>query len=263
MQTLQELLNIMQQLRDPQNGCPWDIEQTFASIAPYTIEEAYEVADAIERQQPDELCDELGDLLLQVVFHAQMAKEKGWFNFQNVADSIATKMVRRHPHVFGDTTATDAQTVAANWEQIKQQEKASSGKSPQSLLADVPNNLPGLTRAEKLTKKTATVGFDWPDISGVQAKVTEELEELSIEIAAGDRTRQEEEFGDVLFAMANLGRHLGLNAEQALRGANQRFIERFGYIEQHAEAPLESLDLKDLDALWNAAKVELTKPAKP
>lgn len=259
MQSLQQLLNIMQQLRDPKTGCPWDIEQDFASIAPYTIEEAYEVADAIEKNEPEEIRDELGDLLLQVVFHAQMANEKGWFNFDDVAQSINSKMIRRHPHVFGDAQAEHADDVALNWDRIKQQEKIDAGKLNTSLLDNVPNNLPGLTRATKLTKAAAKVGFDWPDITPVFAKIDEEIAELKAEIPSGPATseqklRQEEEFGDILFAMANLARHLGIDAEKALRGTNQRFINRFKYIEQHASKPLTDMSLDAMDKLWEAAK---------
>lgn len=268
MQAMQQLLDIMAQLRDPETGCPWDIQQSFATIAPYTIEEAYEVADAIEKNDPEEIRDELGDLLLQVVFHAQMAQEKGWFDFGDIAQTISNKMIRRHPHVFGESSADTAEDVAENWEAIKQQEKLAKGKAAQYLLDDIPNNLPGLIRAVKLTKKAAKVGFDWPDVQPVLDKVEEEIDELKAELTvkashnnvnhhhdSGDNDAQiEAEFGDILFALANVGRHLNIDPEKALRGTNQKFIRRFAYIENNATQPLHELSLEEMDTLWEAAK---------
>ena len=196
----------MAQLRNPDGGCPWDVEQTFSSIAPYTVEEAYEVADAIERGNYDDLRDELGDLLLQVVFHAQMAREDGLFDFEDVAGSICEKLVRRHPHVFADATIEDAEAQVAAWEASKAAERA---KRAGGLLDDVPRGLPALSRAAKLSKRAASVGFDWPDAGGARSKVTEELAELDEAVAAGDSERVQEELGDALFAIVNLARHAG------------------------------------------------------
>lgn len=263
MQELQQLLEVMQQLRDPESGCPWDLEQTFSTIAPYTIEEAYEVADAIERDDPEDILDELGDLLLQVVFHAQMAAERGWFDFSDVAKTISEKMIRRHPHVFAEAHCESAEEVKVAWETIKQAERATKAASTQaaslaaSILADVPNNLPGMTRAVKLTKRAAMVGFDWPDVQGPLAKVEEEIAELEVELETGSQQRQEQEFGDVLFALANVARHLKIDPEKALRGANQRFINRFNYVEQQVESQQKSMQESSLaqqDAYWREAK---------
>lgn len=265
------LIEIMAALRTPKTGCPWDLEQTFATIAPYTIEEAYEVADAIERENMPELKDELGDLLLQVVYHARMAEEQGAFEFGDVVEAVTTKMIRRHPHVFGDEDARAAGAAKGFWEDIKAKEKSAKGSTSQaSLLADVPVTLPGLTRAMKLQSKAAKVGFDWPDIAPVFAKLQEEIREFE-EVArladprnesraAGRRgegvsaARIQEEFGDMLFVMANIARHLELDPETALRGANQKFTRRFAYIEQRlaesGKTPVQS-DLAEMDALWD------------
>ena len=251
---LTRLLDIMARLRDPDQGCPWDIAQDFASIVPYTIEEAYEVADAITRAAWDELPNELGDLLLQVVFHAQMASEAGMFDFADVAGKIADKMVARHPHVFGDESrdkSPDQQT--ADWEKIKAQERG--GRT----LDGVALGLPALTRAVKLQKRAARVGFDWPDMSQVLDKMREEMIEL---IEARDhltKTEVTEEFGDLMFVMANLARHMNIDPEAALRATNAKFTRRFGRIEDFlaelGKTPAQS-DLTEMDALWTRAKLE-------
>lgn len=257
---IETLLEIMARLRDPDEGCPWDLEQDFASIAPYTIEEAYEVADAIERGDMDELKDELGDLLLQVVFHAQMAKEEGRFDFSDVVRAICEKMTRRHPHVFGDEEQRNAGAVKGRWEEIKAEEKAAKGATAASILDDVPLALPALARAIKLQNRAARVGFDWPDTSLVIDKLNEEMLELSAEVAkGGDPDRLEDEMGDLLFVYANLARHMKVDPEAALRRANAKFRRRFGRIEEKLAAagkrPEES-SLEEMDALWNEAKAE-------
>ena len=250
------LLAIMARLRDPEGGCPWDIEQTFATIAPYTIEEAYEVADAIERGDMDELRDELGDLLLQVVYHARMAEEAGAFDFADAARAVADKMVRRHPHVFGQDEVKDAAEQTHRWEAIKAAERADKDQTA-SALDGVPLALPALTRAAKLTRRAARVGFDWPDIGGVLAKLREELAELEHEIAAGDQAKAREELGDLMFVCANLARKLDAEPEDALRAANAKFVRRFAHIEarlaEQGRAPSDS-NLAEMDALWDEAK---------
>jgi tetrapyrrole methylase family protein/MazG family protein/ATP diphosphatase len=249
---MNDLLEIMAKLRDPQSGCPWDVEQTFRTIAPYTLEEAYEVTDAIERDDLGALREELGDLLLQVVFHAQMAREHGAFDFEDVVRGICDKLVRRHPHVFGGERVADAAEQTRVWEETKHREKQAAGRAT-SLLDDVPGTLPAATRAVKLTKRAARLGFDWPDPDGVRAKVDEELAELEAARRGGTPAEIEAEFGDVLFALANLGRHLGVDPETALRGANQRFERRFRHVERRA-AETGQRDLATLDAYWNEAK---------
>lgn len=258
------LLRIMATLRSPDGGCPWDLEQNFATIAPYTIEEAYEVSDAIERGDMGELKDELGDLLFQVVFHAQMASEAGAFAFGDVVRAISEKMIRRHPHVFGDEEARTAGAVKGRWEDIKAEERASKGKPVQtSLLDDVPLALPALARAVKLQARAARVGFDWPGTAEVLDKLNEEMLELSHEVAkGGDHDRLEDELGDLLFVYANLARHLKVDPEAALRRANAKFRRRFGYIEEKLAAEgrkPEQSNLEEMDALWNAAKREERK----
>ena len=250
------LLEIMRRLRDPETGCPWDIEQDFSTIAPYTIEEAYEVADAIEREEWQELKGELGDLLFQSVFHAQMATEAELFTFDEVADTMSDKMVARHPHVFGDETRDkSAEQQTKDWETIKAAERA--GKEQTGTLDGVAVGLPALLRAMKLQKRAARVGFDWPDTSHVLDKIIEESREL---IEARDSLPQdkiEEEMGDLLFVMANLARHLSIDPEAALRGANAKFVRRFEYIERElakeGRKPDQS-DLQEMDALWDEAK---------
>ena len=249
---MQDLIDIMAKLRDPDGGCPWDLEQSFRTIAPYTLEEAYEVTDAIERDDLEALREELGDLLLQVVFHAQMAREQGAFDFEAVVRGICQKLVRRHPHVFGGERVADSAEQTRLWEETKQREKAARGRTA-SLLDDVPATLPAATRAVKLTKRAARLGFAWPDADGVRAKLDEELAELNAARAAGDRTAVEAEFGDVLFALANLARHLDLDPEAALRGSNRRFDRRFRHVERRA-AETGRTDAAALDGFWNEAK---------
>ncbi|MHC0053086.1 nucleoside triphosphate pyrophosphohydrolase [Actibacterium sp. D379-3] len=255
---LPRLLEIMRRLRDPNTGCPWDIEQDFASIAPYTIEEAYEVADAIERQAWDELEGELGDLLLQTVFHAQIGQEAGLFSFDSVANAISDKMLARHPHVFGDEDrdkSTDQQT--ADWEKIKAAERAA--KAEHGTLDGVAVGLPALTRAVKLQNRAARVGFDWPDASHVIDKIAEEARELQEARDTLSDAEVREEFGDLLFVIANLARHLKLDPEEALRAANAKFTRRFQGVEAKLAAlgkrPQQS-DLAEMDALWDAVKAE-------
>lgn len=246
------LREVMRRLRDRDHGCPWDIEQDFRSIAPYTIEEAHEVADAIERGAMEELRDELGDLLLQVVYHAQMAEEAGHFGFDDVAASISAKMIRRHPHVFGDDhTPRDADGQVDAWEAAKEKERAEAGA-----LDGVALGLPALTRALKLQKRAARVGFDWPDMQGVTDKIVEEARELAQE-EGGDADRIEDEFGDLLFALVNMGRRLGVDPEAALRRTNAKFTRRFGAMEAALAARgkrPEQSNLAEMDALWDAAK---------
>ena len=250
------LIEIMRALRDPNAGCPWDIEQTFQTIAPYTIEEAYEVADAIERQNWSELRGELGDLLLQSVYHTQMASEAGLFDFHDVANDISDKMVARHPHVFGEESrdkSADQQTQ--DWEKIKAAERAAKQRG--GVLDDVALGLPALMRAVKLQKRAARVGFDWPDISMVVDKIVEEARELSEAQDENDHAHLAEEYGDLLFVIANLGRHLKIDPEEALRSANNKFTRRFRFIEaelEKREKSPEDSDLKEMDALWDAAK---------
>ncbi|MCK8516440.1 nucleoside triphosphate pyrophosphohydrolase [Methylonatrum kenyense] len=257
---MRELLHIMRRLRDPQFGCPWDVQQTFRSIAPYTLEEAYEVADAIERDDLVALRDELGDLLLQVVFHARMAEEAGHFDFAEVAAGIADKMLRRHPHVFGDEQVRSAEDQTRRWEAIKAEERAASGASQDddSALAGVSLAMPGLLRAVKLTRRAARVAFDWPDADGVFDKVAEELDELRAEHRQhGGHERLEDELGDLLFATANLARHLELDPEAALRRANRKFERRFRHMERHLAGRgerLDTVDFEERERAWNRAK---------
>lgn len=253
---IDRLIGVMARLRDPEQGCPWDAEQTFASIAPYTIEEAYEVADAIERGDLSDLKEELGDLLLQVVFHARMAEEQGDFSFDDVADAISDKLERRHPHVFGEVRYGSASAQSAGWEAIKAAERAEKGRGA-GVLDDVPAGLPAMTRAVKLTARAARVGFDWPDISYVFEKLHEELGELQAEIATGDRDLIREELGDVLFVCANLARWLKVEPEDALRAANTKFSRRFRHVEtrlaEQGKTPDQS-DLAEMDTLWNEVR---------
>jgi ATP diphosphatase len=246
----------MADLRDPDTGCPWDVEQDFASIAPYTIEEAYEVADAIARDDIEGLCDELGDLLLQVVFHARMAEEAGHFAFEDVAGRIADKMIRRHPHVFGSAEQRAEGMVDGRWEDIKAGERA--GHPDTSALAGVARALPALKRAQKLGKRAAHTGFDWPDRQGVEAKIREEIEELEQAVVSADTVAVSEEFGDLLFAVVNLARHLDIDAEHALVTANDKFERRFRKMEQELTGSGRSLDgytLEEMELAWQSAKV--------
>ncbi len=261
---IEALLTLMARLRDPQRGCPWDLKQTFDTIAPYTIEEAYEVADAIERGEHERLRDELGDLLFQVVFHARMAEERGWFDFADVAESIHTKLVRRHPHVFGGA-AVEAQHLPREWEaqKAREREQAAGDAGDRSTLSGVPGALPALVRAAKLGRRAARVGFDWPDAAGVRAKVDEELGELDAALEGGGTgsgagSEAAAELGDLLFAVANLGRHLELDAEAALRSATAKFERRFRNMERLAAErglALERLSAAQWDELWRETKL--------
>ena len=260
MTPIDRLNAIMVRLRDPDGGCPWDVEQTFQTIAPYTLEEAYEGADAIERGDMDELKSELGDLLFQVVFHARMAEEQGLFGFDDVATAIADKLERRHPHVFGpngplEAAKADGAAQKARWEDIKAGER--KAKAQHGVLDDVPVGLPALARAAKLTRRAARVGFDWPSTAEVLDKLDEEVAELKAEIAAGDLDKARGELGDLLFVMANLARKLGVEPEDALRGTNAKFVRRFAFIEaelaKDGRTPEQS-DLAEMDRLWDAAK---------
>jgi ATP diphosphatase len=254
MHTVETLRLIMAALRSPGTGCPWDLEQNFETIAPYTIEEAYEVADAIARGDRKALCEELGDLLLQPVYHAQMAAEEGSFTLDDVIEAVNRKMIRRHPHVFGDAQARSAGVAKGFWEANKAKEV--SGDTRKSTLDGVALALPALMRAVKLQSKAARVGFDWPSVNEVYDKVAEEIEELR----SAAPEKRAEELGDLLFAVANIGRHYGIDPETALRAANSKFERRFAYIEQalatRGKTPAQS-DLAEMDALWNQAKVAL------
>ncbi|MGS1080273.1 nucleoside triphosphate pyrophosphohydrolase [Pseudoxanthomonas beigongshangi] len=258
---IRELLDIMARLRNPEGGCPWDLEQDFATIAPYTIEEAYEVADAIDRGDLDDLKDELGDLLLQVVFHAQMAKEQGAFAFPDVVAAICDKMVRRHPHVFGDDSFEDAEAQTRNWEAIKQAERAAAGNADTSALAGISRGLPEWQRAVKLQSRAARVGFDWPGPAPVIDKLHEEIGEVQVELAHGDvaanHDRLEDEIGDLLFVAANLARHAKVDPGAALRRANLKFERRFRAMEAIAgerREALKDLSLAEQEDLWQQAK---------
>jgi len=252
----------MRRLRDPRGGCPWDLEQDFDSIAPYTIEEAYEVADAIERGDMGELKDELGDLLFQVVYHARMAEELEAFDFKQVVGAICDKLVRRHPHVFGDQKLADAAAQTLAWEEHKAREKlarkADDRQGYPGVLSDIPLGLPALTRSAKLGRRASRAGFDWPDAVGPRAKIDEELRELDLELGAGgDKARLEHEVGDTLFAIVNLCRHLDIDPEGALRGANCRFQRRFEFVERalgEQGQQVASATLEQMDQLWDLAK---------
>jgi len=260
MPNIDELLAIMARLRDPDNGCPWDIEQSFETIVPYTIEEAYEVADAVDRRDYTDLRDELGDLLLQVVFHARMAEEAGHFRFEDVAAAICRKMVSRHPHVFAEATAETAEEVLGNWEAIKRGEREAAGDADRSALAGIARGLPEWQRATKLQKRAARVGFDWPDVGPVFDKLHEEIDEVRAEFAGGaDPARLTDEIGDVLFVCANLARHAQVEVSTAMRHANAKFERRFRRMEAIAAEAGEALAGKSLaqqEALWQRAKRE-------
>ena len=261
---MQQLLDIMAQLRNPEGGCPWDLKQDFRSILPHTLEEAYEVADAIESDDRMQLRDELGDLLFQVVFYCQLAREEGSFEFADVAQTMSDKLIRRHPHVFSPsadeaelgTSALDADQVLQKWEAIKQAER--DAKHQHSVLDDVPNALPAMQRSAKLQKRAANVGFDWPDVTPVLANMAEELEEIEQAFASGDKDHTLEELGDLMFACVNMARHLKQDPEQVMRAANAKFERRFRFLEtQLVEAgeSLGSVDLERMEAGWKAAKV--------
>ena len=263
---ISRLIEIMAALRTPKTGCPWDLEQDFSTIAPYTIEEAYEVADAIARHDLDDLREELGDLLLQVAFHARMAQEQGAFDFADVVEAITTKLIRRHPHVFGDVRDLAPEAVKASWDKIKAEEKAEKAarragrEAPaEGTLAGVPTTLPALTRALKLQQKASSVGFDWNDPRAVLAKIREEADEIEAEIDAGAKREAGAEVGDLLFAVVNLARHLDADPEGVLRATNQKFERRFAWIERalaaRGKTPSKAT-LAEMDALWDAAKAD-------
>lgn len=266
---INSLLEVMAALRTPLTGCPWDLEQNFKTIAPYTLEEAYEVVDAIERHDLNDLKDELGDLLLQVVFHARMAEELGQFRFDDVVTAISDKLIRRHPHVFGDVDQLSAPDVLLQWDEIKAQEKLAKNPAPaDSVLDGVPLALPALTRAVKIQKKAAKVGFDWDDVRHVLDKIREETEEVAVELEP-QRSQQsdkiQEEIGDLLFAVSNLARHQNIDPEQALRGATDKFERRFHYIEKRlreTNVALSEASLADMERLWQEAKKYESPPLK-
>ncbi|QRY78885.1 nucleoside triphosphate pyrophosphohydrolase [Pseudomonas sp. PDNC002] len=273
MHKLDDLLYLMARLRDPQNGCPWDLQQSYATIVPYTLEEAYEVADAIERGDFDHLREELGDLLFQVVYYAQLAREDGRFEFDAVVDGITSKLIRRHPHVFPDgdlygepdPAKLEEAAVKQRWEELKAEERAAKAAEPVqlSLLDDVPNALPALSRAAKLQKRASQVGFDWADALPVVDKVREELDEVLEAMAGGDTEAQAEEVGDLLFVVVNLARKLKVDPETALRAANAKFERRFRYIEtalRDQGRTLEDSNLEEMDELWGAAKRDEKNP---
>lgn len=262
---ISRLIEIMAALRDPETGCPWDVKQDFASIAPYTLEEAYEVADAIGRGDMEDLCDELGDLLLQVVFHARMAEEAGAFAFGDVVEAITTKMIRRHPHVFGDEEAREAGMAKGMWEKIKAKEKqeklsraaARDEGGREGFLDSVPLPLPALTRALKLQRQAARVGFDWSEAAPVLDKIEEEVSELREALGESDKAAMKDEFGDLLFALVNLGRHLDIDPEAALRQTNDKFRDRFHFIERELDRQSRTLDeasLDEMETIWQKAK---------
>ncbi|KGK81410.1 nucleoside triphosphate hydrolase [Stutzerimonas degradans] len=274
MYQLPDLLHLMARLRDPQHGCPWDLQQNYASVVPHTLEEAYEVADAIESGDFDHLPGELGDLLFQVVYYSQLAREEGRFDFATVVDAITRKLVRRHPHVFPDgdlygspeLPRLDEAAIKQRWEEIKAEERAEKAAAPEqlSLLDDVPAALPALSRAAKLQKRAAQVGFDWPEALPVVDKVREELDEVLVAMSENNAEAVAEELGDLLFVVVNLARHLKVDPENALRGANGKFERRFRFIEQalrQAGRPIENCTLQELDALWDAAKRAEQSPA--
>lgn len=267
--TMDDLLALMARLRDPERGCPWDLEQSFATIAPHTLEECYELIDAIERNDAAQIRDELGDVLFQVVFYAQLGREQGLFGFDEVTDNLARKLLRRHPHVFpdgalderdggeGETPALAPEQVSRNWEQIKQQERLAKQQS--GVLDDVPQALPAMSRAAKLQRRAARVGFDWEDWRQVLVKMEEETAEIEHAVASEDRAAIADEVGDLLFCCVNLARLLEVDPEQALRGSNRKFERRFGYIERALAAQgrhPQQASLEEMDALWNAAKAE-------
>ncbi|TDL94860.1 nucleoside triphosphate pyrophosphohydrolase [Stutzerimonas stutzeri ATCC 17588 = LMG 11199] len=274
MYQLNDLLHLMARLRDPQHGCPWDLQQNYASIVPHTLEEAYEVADAIESGDFEHLPGELGDLLFQVVYYSQLAREEGRFDFATVVDAITRKLVRRHPHVFPDgdlygsleLPRLDEAAIKQRWEEIKAEERAEKAAAPEqlSLLDDVPSALPALSRAAKLQKRAAQVGFDWPEALPVVDKVREELGEVLEAMSENDPQAIAEELGDLLFVVVNLARHLKVDPENALRAANGKFERRFRFIEQalrEAGRPIESCDLEELDGLWGEAKKAERSPS--
>ena len=266
--SLDDLLSLMGRLRDPEDGCPWDLKQTFATIVPHTLEEAYEVADTIEREDWDHLQGELGDLLFQVIFYAQLGKEEQRFDFDAIVNTLVEKLIRRHPHVFPQGTLQsrrsvtgsaepDEKAVKLTWEAIKEQERGSKPVVEPRVLDDIPFALPALNRADKLQKRAARVGFDWGDVGPVLDKIEEEIAELREAIAAGDKVEMEHELGDLMFAQVNLARHMGVNPETALRYTNQKFTNRFNYIEDQvktSDLDWQDYSLEQLDGWWNEAK---------
>lgn len=255
------LLQIMEQLRHPETGCPWDTQQTFQTIVPYTLEEAYEVADAIEFGSMDDVKDELGDLLFQVVFYAQLGKEQGDFDFEAIAQNVSDKLVRRHPHVFAETQVDFSDAVNVNWEQIKQQEREAKGIVDNSVLANIPKGMGPLIKAQKLQKRCAKVGFDWPELPPVFDKIAEEVDEIKAELACSQpqEARLTEEVGDLFFSVVNLARHLGVDADAALRVANNKFEKRFRQVEdelQQQEKAPSDVSLEELESLWQKVKTE-------
>lgn len=259
MNAIEQLLSIMEDLRHPQTGCPWDIKQSFKTIVPYTLEEAYEVADCIERDDLHELKGELGDLLFQIVFYAQLAKEDGLFEFNDVVEAISHKLVQRHPHVFADVECRDEKKLNEAWEASKAKERSAQSQQPLSALAGVASALPALKRAQKLQKRAARTGFDWPNIEPVYDKIDEEIDELKEAVEEKDTLHIEEEMGDLLFACVNLSRHLNVDAEEALRKSNQKFMRRFEFIEasvQQQDKSMQDCSLAELEALWVRAKSE-------
>jgi nucleoside triphosphate diphosphatase len=254
-EAIERLLSIMARLRGP-DGCPWDREQTLHSLRPYVLEETYEVLEAIDSGDVREHCEELGDLLLQIVFQAQLAKEAGAFEFADVSEAISSKLISRHPHVFGDADVKDAEGVLRQWAALKREEKRKKGKGD-SVLEGVPQEMPALARADRLTEKASRIGFDWPDSGGARRKVDEELAEMDEALARGDRSAMEHELGDVLFALANLSRKVGVPPEEALRGAVSRFVARFSHVERELArrgVPHGEATLAEMDALWDEAK---------
>jgi nucleoside triphosphate diphosphatase len=252
---IKRILEVMAALRTPETGCPWDLKQDFASIAPYTLEEAYEVVDAIQRGDMADLKEELGDLLLQVVFHARMAEEQVLFDFNDVANAIADKMVRRHPHVFADGDADTPEAVKQSWEEIKAAEKAEKGKISDSLMDDIPVTLPGLTRGVKIQNRAAKLQFDWTDVEPVFDKLQEEIAEVREAMASGNQDAMEDEIGDLLFVAANIARHLKVDPEKAVRRTNEKFISRFKHLEAQAQATGKTeFTLEELDRFWDNAK---------
>ena len=252
-EALGEAAAVMARLRGPE-GCPWDREQTFDTIKRHTLEETYEVFDAIERRDWPALKDELGDLLLQVLFYAQMAKDAGYFDIKDVAENLTEKLLRRHPHVFGEAVAEDASAVIDTWESVKREEKQARGEKRESLLDEVPRAMPAVMEAQKIGSKAAKVGFDWPDSSGLFAKMDEEIAELMIEVEARHKENVQEEFGDLMFTAVNLARHLKVDAEGSLRAANAKFRKRFAAMEREAGGSLEGKDIEELEELWVNAK---------
>lgn len=266
--TLSDLLYLMARLRDPESGCPWDMAQSYKTIAPSTVEEAYEVVDAIESEDYEQLREELGDFLFQVIFYSELAREEGRFDFSDIVGGLTAKLVRRHPHVFpdgdlhktftGERTAEDEHKIKAQWEAIKQEERNQKGL--QGVLDDVPLALPAITRAAKLQKRASGVGFDWPDIDPVFDKIAEELDEVRAAWRSGDKQATSEEIGDLLFSVVNLARHMKVDSESALRHCNHKFESRFGFIERtlkQRDLTFDDVPLQELDALWNKAKQTL------